>query len=458
MANTYSSTLQKGSKGDEVKKWQEFLNTQGYGLALDGSFGSLTDQATRDYQQKNGLAVDGIVGELTWGKAGYSNANAPTATSPYTYTPFEYMDFTESDETKGAYASLNEANNALSNLGDFNWVDQGKLDEYTSKYENRDKFSYDFNSDALYQQYKDKYVKQAKMASADVMGQAAAMTGGYGSSYAQTVGNQAYQSSLEQLNDIIPELYQMAYDKYNQEGQDMLNMISLLRGEREFEHGLYNDKYNKLASDRDYWSSMYNNLYNRDYTKYSSDRTFEQTNHNTAEGYKYQEYRDAVADKQWQDNFDFAKQQYEDSKYANAGGAYKIDKDDNGNPVVTPDVDGTISGQSIPSRIIEEVQNYGSEQGQADYLASQMNAGKITQEQAEQILDQYGTVDLVNRSWAVTDDGGWNLWGIDRNAKVKDQFGNEYTLAELKKELKKTMSNSEATKYIKALQKELGID
>ena len=232
----------------------------------------------------------------------------------YIYTPFEYGAFTESDETKGAYNSYITASNALNGLGDFNWVDEAKLNEYTSKYENRDKFSYDFNTDALYQQYKDKYIKQAKMASADVMGQAAAMNGGYGSSYAQTVGNQAYQASLEQLNDVIPELYQLAYDKYNQEGQDLLNMISFLRGEREFAYGQYNDEYTKLANDRDHWGTMYNNLYNRDYTTYSSDRSFAQTNHNNEETAKYNTYRDSVADQQWQDTFDFNKQQYEDSK------------------------------------------------------------------------------------------------------------------------------------------------
>lgn len=245
--------------------------------------------------------------------------------SGYTYTPFEYDAFAESDETKGAKDSLTNANNALTNLGDFNWVDQGKLDDYTSKYENRDKFSYDFNTDALYQQYKDKYIQQGKMAMADTIGQASAMTGGYGNSYAQTVGQQQYQASLDKLNDVIPELYQLAYDKYNQEGQDLLNMISLLRGEREFAYGQHNDEYSKLANDRDYWSNMYNNLYNRDYTQYTGDRNFAQTNHNTAESYKYQTERDAVSDAQWQATYDegkrqydeqmaFQKQQYEDSQ------------------------------------------------------------------------------------------------------------------------------------------------
>ena len=476
MANYYSSTLQKGSNGDETKKWQEFLNTQGYGLTVDGIFGDKTDAATRDYQTKNGLTVDGIVGANTWGKAGFSNVNTPTttptATSSYTYTPFEYGAFDESDETKGAKDNLTNANNALTNLGDFNWVDQGKLDDYTSQYENRDKFSYDFNTDALYQQYKDKYIKQAKMASADVMGQAAAMTGGYGSSYAQTVGNQAYQSNLEQLNDVIPELYQLAYDKYNQEGQDLLNTISMLRGERDFAYGQYNDAYNKLADNRDYWSNMYSNLYNRDYSKYADDRNFAQTNHNTAESYKYQADRDAVSDAQWQAQFDegkrqyeqnlaFQKQQYEDSKSlyggSSSGGSSSGGSSSGGKGSTST---GTTSGStsSVPSKVVNAVKNYTTKQGQADYLAKQVNAGNITQEQAYQLLDEHGVTPLNERSWEMVDDGGVNwLWGVDNDAVVRDENGNQYTLKELKKELEKTMTSSKAKEYIKKLQKQLGI-
>jgi hypothetical protein len=100
-------------------------------------------------------------------------------------------------------------------------------------YMNRDKFSYDFNADALYQQYKDKYIQQGKMAMMDTMGQAAAMTGGYGNSYAQSVGQQAYAAQLENLNDVVPELYQMALDNYNREGDEMLNKYALYSAEEQ---------------------------------------------------------------------------------------------------------------------------------------------------------------------------------------------------------------------------------
>ena len=58
---------------------------------------------------------------------------------------------------------------------------------------NRKDFQYDVNADAIYNQYKDRYVDLGQKAMMDTMGQAAKLTGGYGNSSAQMVGQQAYQ-------------------------------------------------------------------------------------------------------------------------------------------------------------------------------------------------------------------------------------------------------------------------
>ena len=91
-------------------------------------------------------------------------------------------------------------------------------DEALQAYLNREDFQYDLNGDALYRQYKDRYTQLGKAAMQDTMGQAAALTGGYGSSYAQSVGQQAYNSYMQQLGDVVPELYQLAYDRYRDKG------------------------------------------------------------------------------------------------------------------------------------------------------------------------------------------------------------------------------------------------
>ena len=91
-------------------------------------------------------------------------------------------------------------------------------DEALDAYLNREDFQYDVNADALYRHYKDQYTQLGKRAMQDTMGQASTLTGGYGSSYAQSVGQQAYQSYLSKMDDVIPELYQLAYQKYQDEG------------------------------------------------------------------------------------------------------------------------------------------------------------------------------------------------------------------------------------------------
>jgi peptidoglycan hydrolase-like protein with peptidoglycan-binding domain len=342
MANYYTSTIQKGAKGDEVKKWQTFLNTQGYNLSVDGDFGDKTYAATTDYQSKNGLTVDGIVGANTWGKAGYSSS--PSSTD-WSYDNFEYDEFTH-DEYEESDAVINAGNNLNDHLankpGEYTSQWKGQLDELMNQIMNREKFSYNFNEDALYQQYKDKYVQQAKLAMADTMGQAAALTGGYGSSYAQSVGQQAYQGQLDNLNDIVPELYQMALDKYNREGQDLLNQYGLVMDREDMDYGRYRDTVADWQTDRNYLQGVYDSERDFDYSKYVDDRNFEYGKYSddrnlaydeyaTDKNLSYQQYRDAIADEQWQKEYEesvrqyneqmaFQREQYEYSKTAGGSG------------------------------------------------------------------------------------------------------------------------------------------
>lgn len=231
----------------------------------------------------------------------------------FKYTPFEYGDYKESQSVTDAKNKKDETENALANYGDFSYKNQAGLDELMNKILNREDFSYDFNTDALYQQYKDKYIKQGKMAMQDVIGQASAMTGGYGNSYAASVGNQAYQASLENLNDVIPELYQMAYDRYNQKGQDMLNQYGLLSDDYNRELGTWETGYNRLANDRTYYGTQYDNERSWDYGKWSDNRDFEQGQHNTEQGYLYQGYRDKLSDEQWLKSFEEGQRQHNES-------------------------------------------------------------------------------------------------------------------------------------------------
>lgn len=160
-----------------------------------------------------------------------------------------------------------KAKNALDAHGTYQPSDNyTKAMDYASKIENREPFSYDINADALYQQYKDNYIQQGMLASIDTMGQAAAMTGGYGNSYAQSVGQQAYNQHLNQLNNIVPELYGMAYSRYQQEGKDLKDAFNMYMGleDRNKEH--WDKEYNRLSAEEQ-------NLYKRGYDEWNQKNT-----------------------------------------------------------------------------------------------------------------------------------------------------------------------------------------
>jgi hypothetical protein len=222
----------------------------------------------------------------------------------FTYKDFNYDKYKvekDSDVDK-AKVALESALAKKPNAYQSQW--QTQLNDTIDKIMNREKFSYDLNGDALYQQYKDKFSQQGKMASADVIGQASAMTGGYGNSYAATVGNQMYQKELQNLNDIIPELYQMAYDRYNREGQDLYNQYAMLGEQENLDYAKHRDTVSDYFANRDYYANRYDSERNFDYSKYVDDRNFTYGKYADDKSYAYNDYRNAIEDAQWQKQYD----------------------------------------------------------------------------------------------------------------------------------------------------------
>lgn len=62
------TTIKLGDTGDDVKRLQRvFARMKVLGPDdVDGVFGLKTEQAVKDFQQSNGLVVDGVVGPITW--------------------------------------------------------------------------------------------------------------------------------------------------------------------------------------------------------------------------------------------------------------------------------------------------------------------------------------------------------------------------------------------------------
>ena len=114
-----------------------------------------------------------------------------------------------------------------------------KVNDLYNQIANRNPFSFDGN-DELYQQYVDRYTQGGKQAMRDTMGQAAALTGGYGNSYAQAVGQQQYDKYMEGLNDKLTDMYQMQLAAYNSEGDRLNNLLGLTSGlaDRDYNRGM----------------------------------------------------------------------------------------------------------------------------------------------------------------------------------------------------------------------------
>ena len=128
---------------------------------------------------------------------------------------------------------------ALGALSSANGID-GSGDTLQSVYDqivNRKPFSYNIDEDMMYRQYVDQYTNLGRLAMNDTMGQAAMLTGGYGSSYGQAVGQQQYDAYLQQLNGIIPDLYDRAYQRYMDEGTALQNKYAFMQANPQYAGG-----------------------------------------------------------------------------------------------------------------------------------------------------------------------------------------------------------------------------
>ena len=159
-----------------------------------------------------------------------------------------------------AESRLNDLYNNNNLSSTFNYSRQSNYDTALSNLENREAFKYDINEDQLFQQAKEQYMQMGKTAMADTIGQASAMTGGYGNSYAVTAGAQAYNAHIQQLNNSIGDYYSMALNAYNSETNRLQGVVSALQSDRSLEANEWKsawDVYNNLYST---YSNDLNNL------------------------------------------------------------------------------------------------------------------------------------------------------------------------------------------------------
>jgi hypothetical protein len=145
------------------------------------------------------------------------------------------------------------------------WNEQ--INEIAEGLKNRQPFKYDLNADELYHQYRAQFMRNGRSAMDDTMGKAQQMSGGFGNSYAQQVGQQTYDKYMGELNDIVPELYSLAESRYAREGDEMRKNLAMYEGMEDRERSAYDkatqDIYNRL--------NAANALENTEYGRYRND-------------------------------------------------------------------------------------------------------------------------------------------------------------------------------------------
>lgn len=375
--------------------------------------------------------------------------------------------FKPTEALNQANALKTSAEAAVKNYGDFSYGRQGEYDNAMNAILNRKGFSYDLNGDALYQQYKDNYITQGKQAMMDAAGQAAAMTGGYGNSYAQTVGQQTYQGYLQGLNDKIPELYQLALDRYNSEGDRLATNYGLLSSDRSNALAEHEAGYNKLVADRDYYGNEYNSVYNREFTNWDSNRTYDTSQYWNEYNTGYQAEQYAIANER-------AAAQLAETIRANkasedlAAQQFAWQKSQ-GNVSGTPGTPGT-SISSVPDSVISKLEGIKTDAELEKYLDG-ITGNEITAEQADTLYATYKKGIPGIEEWELVDNGGVNGFlgigklfnNVDDNAKAKfknaDGTYTTYRMDDLSKYLQNNgYSKDEAIAYIKKLQTSVGIN
>ena len=164
------------------------------------------------------------------------------------------------------------------NVPSFNYDEDGSISAMREQIMSRQPFSYDYQKDPLWSQYKKQYTREADRSAADALGKAAVLTGGMPSTAAIAASQQASDYQMSKMTDKIPELQQLAFSMYMDDVAADYDKLAMLT---DAEDG----RYNRYLAQRDY---------------------------------EYGLSRDAVADQRYADELAYARQRdaIEDARYA----------------------------------------------------------------------------------------------------------------------------------------------
>lgn len=162
----------------------------------------------------------------------------------------------------------------LDRLGSFGSFSYGEAPTYENAFAqqqkdlldrilNREDFSWSKESDPQWSSYKKSYLREGDRATANALAQASAASGGRPSSYAVNAATQAGDYYATKLNDMIPTLYQQAYERYLDEYNMKLKDLNAVNQQEQLDYAKYLDRLGQFNTDRGFAYQNYADDYDR---------------------------------------------------------------------------------------------------------------------------------------------------------------------------------------------------
>lgn len=188
---------------------------------------------------------------------------------------------------------------------------------------NREDFSWSRETDPQWSSYKKSYLREGDRATANALAKASAASGGRPSSYAVNAATQAGDYYATKLNDVIPTLYQQAYERYLDEYNMKLKDLNAVNQQEQLDYAKYLDRLGQFNTDRGFA-----------YQNYADD---------------YDRLRSQLADVQGQDQIDYARYLDEASRQQTAQDS------------IRSQVDAILAAGGSPSANLVSESGYSSE-------------------------------------------------------------------------------------------------
>lgn len=162
----------------------------------------------------------------------------------------------------------------LDQLGSFGSFSYGEAPTYENTFAqqqkdlldrilNREGFSWSKETDPQWSSYKKSYLREGDRATANALAKASAASGGRPSSYAVNAATQAGDYYATKLNDVIPTLYQQAYERYLDEYNMKLKDLNTVNQQEQLDYAKYLDRLGQFNTDRGFAYQNYADDYDR---------------------------------------------------------------------------------------------------------------------------------------------------------------------------------------------------